>query len=106
MGRPLIRPTKAELQGLLTQHSYAEVAVMFSVNPATVGKWAKQYRITRTKRGDAHHNAVLEEADIPAIRALKGLITGVEVARKYEVSPGTIYDIWEYRTWWWLNSIH
>jgi len=102
MGRLKVRPPKNVLAPQLKLHTYQQVAKGYKVNPATVGKWAKLYNIRRTKRGEAHHNAKLQEADIYTIRKCKGEIFGHILAKKYGVSDITILDIWEYRTWWWL----
>ena len=102
MGSPSLRPPKSELRPILQYQTYAQAAKIYKVNQATVGRWAKRYKITRSRRGSSHHSSLLTEEDIHLIRALKGSVMGIDVAKKFEVDPGTIYDVWEYRTWWWM----
>lgn len=49
--------------------------------------------------GEAHGCAVLTEADVLEIRALRGVMAGTAVARKYGMGHSTIYAIWSRRLW-------
>lgn len=44
-------------------------------------------------------NAKLKPVDAVHIKSLKYNCNGAELARQYNVSPATIYSIWQGRTW-------
>lgn len=54
--------------------------------------WTHRHPERRT-RGDRHGNTKISDADVAAIRAAAGTVTGVELARRYGVHPRTIYNI-------------
>ena len=51
----------------------------------------------RTPKGEGHHSAILTAANIPAIRASSR--SHVDEAAVHGVSPATIFDVREFRTW-------
>lgn len=53
-------------------------------------------------RGENHGLSVLTEADVAAIRSLRGRATHKEIAAKFGVSKTAVGDIYSGRTWGWL----
>jgi hypothetical protein len=54
----------------------------------------------RTHQGSQHHWAVLSEPDIPVIFRLHAEgIPVIQIAKKYDVSDGTIHDVLNHVTW-------
>jgi HNH endonuclease len=53
-------------------------------------------------RGERHGNHRLTEAEVKEIYALRGVVSGVEIAARYGVHKQTIYDIHTGRRWAWL----
>ena len=50
-------------------------------------------------RGQAHYRAKLTEADVRAIRAARGHVTGLELARRFAVSDRLISEVQLRRIW-------
>lgn len=53
----------------------------------------------RHAKGSIRGRAKLKEEDIPAIRALQGLLSSRKVAQRYGVAKYTIQLIWQRRNW-------
>jgi hypothetical protein len=54
-------------------------------------------------RGEKSPKSKLTEAQALRIKRLKGRAVGADLARKYNVDPGTIYAIWKGKNWGWLE---
>lgn len=52
-----------------------------------------------TPRGEKNHQSVLTADNVREIRAMRGIKTGVEIARQYGVTPACISEIFRGRTW-------
>ena len=59
----------------------------------------KIHRKSGDTRGENQSSAKLRNRDVLKIRSLKFKCTGIFLAIKYGISEGTIYDIWNRRTW-------
>jgi hypothetical protein len=57
------------------------------------------------RRGEANPRAKLTVPQIYAIRALKGQASQAAVGRKFGVSHGLIYLIWQRKAWGWLPDL-
>lgn len=52
-----------------------------------------------TPRGEKHYAAKLSIHDVQEILAAKGIVSASTLAKKYGVTPQTIYNIWSGKTW-------
>ena len=84
------RPTKAVLVHYLEKYTHECIAAIFKVNPSTVSRWKRHYRLPdgRTSR------RLLSNEQVRAIR-----IQMEEWVETYEVSRGCIFDVLTYRTY-------
>lgn len=88
-------------------HQVDHIDQVHENNVPTNLQWLTQTENTRrywelnptAGRGSKHSKAKLTETDIPAIRALRGLVTGRRVAEMWGVSEVTVSHIWCGRRW-------
>lgn len=55
-------------------------------------------------RGERHSRAKLTEGQVKEIRALRGTVTGAELAERYGISRWAIYDVLSGDNWAWLSD--
>ena len=53
-------------------------------------------------RGARNHRAILTEDQVRTIRTLRGAERGIDLARRFAVSPATITSIQKHENWGWL----
>lgn len=56
-------------------------------------------KVDFTIRGERHHSAKLNALKVKAIRFSRGKVSTSHLAKRYGVTPQTIYNIWAGRTW-------
>lgn len=56
-----------------------------------------------SRRGEKHHQVVLSEETVKAIRSLQGELSQRELGEKFGVSQGAIWRIHNRKTWAWLD---
>jgi hypothetical protein len=79
------------------------------VNPSHL-RWASKKENEADKlihnkhnRGQRHGAAKLTEKDVREIRALRGVLTQIEIAHIYGISPAYVCGLQAFRTWAWVK---
>jgi hypothetical protein len=54
-------------------------------------------------RGEKSHHAKLTESQAREVKRLKGNLKVDQVAEKFRISRWTVYDVWNGRSWWWIE---
>lgn len=49
--------------------------------------------------GGCHPDAILDEAEVAEVKALRGIISADDVGAAYGLHPQSVYSIWSGRTW-------
>ncbi|EGJ2655407.1 AsnC family protein [Salmonella enterica] len=96
--------TVRKMAEVLSKHPYTvmkrarKMAEVLSKHPYTVMKRARKMGITFAKFGDLHHKTKHPDSDVELIRELHDYgISFAEIARKFELYPGTVYYLYHYR---------
>jgi hypothetical protein len=105
--RVLVRDRRASARELARMIGVPERTLQQAVSGSSWRHWPGA--VTRGTsnwwlRGERSPNAKLTEADARAIYAVRGELTGPEVARLYGVSPTVIYRIWARKAWAWIHE--
>ena len=58
----------------------------------------------RSGRGERSASAKLTEQDVRLIRSLRGWVSAARLGRVFGVTPTTISQVWNGRSWGWLDA--